>query len=130
MSLPAELAQIPVVQRTYVYRDGTPVANKKITLELATEISVGLSTIVPKRLTIRLDENGQVPAGITLPSTNDPDASIVGLAYTVTEHWTDGRSGLLVVPYDAASVDLADLVDSAPSPEYTAATAAAVSDRK
>jgi hypothetical protein len=127
VSLPAALASVPIVQRTYVYRDGTVVAGGIIRITLATTVDVGLTSVIPKVITITLDETGTIPADLTLASTNDPDASITGLAYTVHEQWTGGRRGLLTVAYDAASVDLADMVEFAPSPAYAATVAAAES---
>ncbi len=125
MSLPADLALVPVTIRTFVDRAGNIMAGKRITATLDTEVSVGLTTIVPKRLTITLDADGKVPAGTTLPSTNAPGLNITGLAYTIEEKWPGGRKGLLTVAYDAVSVDLADLVDTVAPPSDTAAQSAA-----
>jgi hypothetical protein len=127
MSLPAALAAIPIVRRTYTYRDGTAVSGGVILLTLTTTVDVGLASVVPKQIRITLDGSGQIPADLTLASTNDPDASVIGLAYWVEETWEGGRRGSLTVAYDATDVDLADLVGPVGTPTYAAAVAAAAS---
>ena len=127
MPLPAGITLVPIKRTFYTYRDGTPAAQKQITLTLDTPVSVDDHEVIPKQITLTLDSNGQVPAGLTIAATNDTAVSVTGLAYRVKEHWSDGREGLLTVDHAVSEVDLRDLVGEAPSPEYTAATAAAVS---
>jgi hypothetical protein len=63
--------------------------------------------IVPKTITAVLDGTGQL--NVSLPATNDPDLSVTGWAYLVTEHLDNGGGRppfLLEVPYTAGTLDL------------------------
>lgn len=62
--------------------------------------------IVPKVIRAQLDSNGSI--SVNLPSTNDPDLSVTGWTYTVTEHIRDGRDPFEIeVPYTETEIDLA-----------------------
>ena len=104
MTLPANWTLVPVTG-TFTLRNGTP-ASGWVTFESQQIVSIGGQVIVPKTLTAYLDGTGSI--AINLPSTNDPELSVTGWAYSVTEHIPDGRPPyLLEVPYSAGTIDLA-----------------------
>lgn len=75
-------------------------------------VSIAGVIVTPGTITAVLDGTGSI--AITLPATDDPGLSITGWAYTVTERVSGGGrpSYQLEVPYDSASIDLAE-VDAA-----------------
>ena len=113
MPIPATWQQIPITG-TYVGFDGQPVVGY-IEFNSAQYNVISATTIVPQRKIVEL-VNGSIPAGFTLGSTNDPDLSITGWAYTVTELFENGREYAIFVPYNAASVDMATAAPVVPPP--------------
>lgn len=78
-------------------------------------VKIGGQIIVPKTITAVLDGTGSI--SIAVPSTNDPDLSVTGWAYLVTEHIPDARSPYLIeVPYSVASIDLATVSAATSNP--------------
>ena len=73
--------------------------------------------VVPKSIATPL-VNGSIPAGFTLPATNDPDLNLTGWAYTVKEAFPSGRDEYAIfVEHDAVSIDLATVAPVVPPPE-------------
>lgn len=84
-----------------------------MTFESRQVVTIGGQIIVPKTITAVLDGTGSI--AIDLPSTNDPDLSVTGWAYLVTEHLPDARPPfLLEVPYTVGTIDLATAPQAAP----------------
>jgi hypothetical protein len=78
-------------------------------------VVIGGVIIVPDTIRANLDGNGQI--SVQVPSTNDPDLSVTGWAYQVTEHMENGRGPYLIeVPYSVATLDLATATPATPNP--------------
>lgn len=78
-------------------------------------VVIGGVIIVPDVIRANLDGNGQI--SVQLPSTNDPDLSVTGWTYTVTEHMDNGRGPYQIeVPYTVTSLDLATIPIATPNP--------------
>lgn len=115
MSLPASWALVPVTA-TYANIDGSA-PNGTISFVSEQLVKIGGVIIVPKRIVARVVA-GVIVAGFTLPSTNDPDLSVTGWAYTVTENFPGGRVPYAIfIGYDSAGIDLASVVPVVPPPE-------------
>ena len=110
MTLPADW-NLVTVSHTYLTLEGLP-AEGSVTFKSAEIVTVDGVTVVPRRLTVQLDENGSF--SIDLPSTNDPDLDLTGWSYLVIEHIKGGRPPYaVVVPFDAGAVDLLALAPPA-----------------
>ncbi len=105
MPLPAGWKLLPL-QGTFTYRDGTPVARGRITFTSDQHVVVDGTIVVPKTIEVRLDSDGTVPAGVQIPTTDDPAMDIIGWAYTVKEHWVGGRTYRVFAPYANSVLDL------------------------
>lgn len=107
MALPASLALVTVTG-TYVSAKGTPVvgAVEFLATSVLTETATNV-IVVPTVYRATLDANGHF--SISLPSTNDPDLTPVGITYKVSEKWTGGRTFEITVPYNAGTLDMADI---------------------
>lgn len=58
-----------------------------------------------------------------MPATNDPELSVTGWAYTVTEHIADGRPPYLIeVPYSVSTLDLATVPAATSNPSLQVLT--------
>lgn len=103
-------AQIPVTG-TFIGLNGESVAGRAIIFSTTT-VPTNAGQIVGKRVyTAILDANGAIPAGFTLPATNDPSIDPRGWAYTVNERFAGGRDPYLIyVPYTSSGLDLAAVV--------------------
>lgn len=113
MSLPAAWRIVPVTA-TYRYRDGSPVRGE-VRFESAKRLVVDGVNVGPGRVTATLDAEGRI--ALELPSTNDPDLSVTGWVYTVTEHFPGGRKPFeLAVDYEAVGIDLAAVAPGPPPP--------------
>ena len=113
MALPANWTQVTVTG-TYTNRDGTP-ASGWITFESRQRVIIGGQVIVPKTITVKLDGTGSFSESI--PATNDPDLSVTGWAYLVTEHLDEGGGRppfLLEVPYTSGSINLCTAAPALP----------------
>lgn len=103
MVFPAAWALINVTG-TYYNLDGTP-ASGYVTFESNQSVVINGTLIVPKVIRADLDGNGSI--SVMLPSTNDPDLSVTGWAYTVTENIQNGRPRFVIeVPYSGGSINL------------------------
>lgn len=84
-------------------------------------VVIGGVIIVPDTIRANLDGNGQI--SVALPATNDPDLSVTGWTYTVTEHMDNGRGPYEIeVPYTVTSLDLATIPVATPNPSVTSAS--------
>lgn len=73
-------------------------------------------TVVPYKITARVEVDGTLEAGFQLPATDDPDLDKTGWGYTVYENFEGGRPPYnIFVPYDAVEVDLATVVPVVPA---------------
>lgn len=108
MPLPASWTEVPITG-TYTYRNGDPLAGKSLSFTSAQVVVIGGETIVPKVIKVRFGDDGSIPTGFTLPSTNDPDLNVTGWAYTVTENWPGGREFDIFVEHDAGTIDIASV---------------------
>lgn len=116
MSLPAGWSLVEVTG-TFVGSDGAPLRGS-ITFCTPSPVIVGGVVVIPREITARLDANGSF--SIQLPSTNDPDLSVVGWAYTVIEDLEGGRAPYaLLVPYNSSGIDLSDIDTGTPDPVTT-----------
>ena len=90
-------------------------------------MTVDGATVIPKTITAQLDGTGYFSAQI--PSTDDPDLSVTGWAYLVTEHIVDARPPYLIeVPYAAGAINLATVTPAVPSPSVPVSTGLYSSD--
>lgn len=84
-------------------------------------------TVIPKTITAQLDGTGFF--SVNVPATNDPDLSVTGWGYLVTEHINDGRPPFLIeVPYTAGAINLATVTPAVPSPSVPVLTGLYTSD--
>lgn len=105
MALPDNWKQLPL-QGRYTYLDGSPVAGGRLTFTSSQQVIIANTVVVPRVIEVRLDANGDIPAGTMLPTTNDPELSAVGWAYTVTEHWPNGRQFRVIARYEDEVLDM------------------------
>lgn len=116
MTLPASWAQIPVTGR-FIDSDGNLLTGT-VTFRSAQVVVAEDSVVIPKLHYASLVD-GEIQAGFTLPSTNDPDIAPTGWAYTVFEDV--GKHSrppyAIFVPFDATSIDLATVAPVVPPPE-------------
>lgn len=114
--LPTSWRRIPITGR-FVGRDGVPIVGRLL-FDSAQVVEIDANLIVPRRIFVALNTNGEIPADTSLPSTNDPDLSVTGWAYTVTEDWVGGRKPYrMFVPYDAVSISIPEAAHAVPPPE-------------
>lgn len=86
-----------------------------MTFDSMQPVVIGGAIIVPDTIRANLDGNGQI--SVQLPSTNDPDLSVTGWTYTVTEHMDNGRGPYQIeVPYTVSTLDLATIPVATPNP--------------
>ena len=113
--LPTSWRRIPITGR-FVGRDGVPVVGRLIFDSLQI-VEIDGNLIVPRKIFVVLNANGEIPAETSLPSTHDPDLSVTGWAYTVTEDWIGGRKPYrMFVPYDAVSISIPEAAHAVPPP--------------
>lgn len=125
MALPASWTEVQIFG-TYTNRDGTA-ATGWITFESRQIVTVDGVTVVPKKITAELDGTGYFSA--LIPSTDDPDLSVTGWAYLVTEHVADARPPYLIeVPYASGAINLATVTPAVPSPSVPVLTGIYASD--
>lgn len=114
--LPSNWKRVPITGR-FVGRDGVPIVGR-IQFDSAQTVEIGGVLVVPRTITYVLDEEGRIPAGAELPSTNDPDLNMPGWAYTVREDWPRGRKPYQIfVPFDSAPINIPDVACAIPPPE-------------
>jgi len=117
--LPTSWTRVPITGR-FVGRDGVPISGRLV-FDAEQHIEVDGVLVVPRRHEFVLDENGNIPAGATLPSTNDPSLNVTGWTYRVHEEWPRGRKVYQIfIPHDAVSVNIPEaspVVSPAPSGE-------------
>jgi hypothetical protein len=120
MTLPAAWTQVPITG-TFVHLDGSPAAGEKVYFVMAQDGVVIDDTIIPRGgLRITLDQDGSIPAGFKLPSTDDPDLNVKDWTYTVFEEFEGGRPPYAIqVPYEKEDegIDLATVVPVVPPSE-------------
>jgi hypothetical protein len=119
VALPDNWKQLPL-QGRYTYIDGSPVAGGRLTFTSSQQVIVANTVVVPRVIEVRLDANGDIPAGTVLPTTNDPELSAVGWAYTVTEHWPNGRQFRVIARYEDEVLDMSVVtpIDNAVQVDY------------
>lgn len=102
-------AQIPITG-SFVGLNGESVAGRSIVFS-TTAVPSADGQVVGKRVYAAiLDNTGSIPAGFTLPATNDPTIDPRGWAYTVDERFIGGRDPYLIyVPYTSPGVNLASV---------------------
>lgn len=118
MALPANWSIIPITG-TFLGINDTPIQGT-ITFEFVQSVSIGNTVIVPKIISTTLDANGEIPAGFSLPSTDDPDLNITTGVYHVVETF-DGETPkeyAIKVPHDVASLDLSTVDRLIPAEEW------------
>jgi hypothetical protein len=117
--LPTSWTRVPITGR-FVGRDGAPVAGRLV-FDSEQHVEVDGVLVVPRRHVFVLDEDGNIPDGATLPSTNDPSLNVTGWTYRVHEEWPRGRKVYQIfIPHDAVSVNIPEaspVVSPAPSGE-------------
>lgn len=105
MPLPESWTQVPVTG-TFLRANGDPNAGT-IVFKRPQLVDVDGTLIAPTAISVRLDENGQIPAGFALPATDDPDLSVRSWAYLVTEHIAEARGPYqIIVPFDGGPINL------------------------
>lgn len=115
MALPDNWTLVPITGR-YVGRDGVPTRGT-LYFDSEQDVVIDGTVIVPRRIRATLVD-GSIPDGFRLPSTNDPDLSVDGWAYTVTEAWPGGRDPFAIfVPYDETAINLPDAAPVVPPPD-------------
>ena len=103
MALPANWTLIAVTG-TYTNLDGTP-ASGYVTFESNQRIVIGGQLVVPAIIRMDLDGTGSISG--FLPATNDPDLSVTGWGYTVTENIPNGRPRFVIeAPYSGGPINL------------------------
>lgn len=103
MTLPASWTLIPV-SGTYHNLDGTP-ATGFVTFEANQRVVIDGQLVVPGIIRMNLDGTGSISG--FLPSTNDPDLSVTGWGYTVTENIPNGRPRFVIeAPYTGGAINL------------------------
>lgn len=113
MMLPAAWKLIPVTA-AYCYVDGTQVQGE-VRFSSPRKVVVDGVVIVPSTITAKLDAEGRI--ALDLPSTNDPDLSATGWAYTVAERFTGGRKPFeLAVDFESFGIDLSSTMPTPPPP--------------
>lgn len=116
MPLPSSWTKVPVTGQ-FLGLDGLPIRGK-VTFESPQIVVIDDILIVPRLLTVELDEDGKIPAGTMLPSTNDASVDPAGWAYTVRETWKGGRRAYAIfVPFDATSINLPTVDIVVPPPQ-------------
>lgn len=107
--LPNLWKQVAITGR-YVYRDGSPVAHGEVLVLSPQVVVIDGVQVVPRNIRIKLDADGRIPAGTTLPSTDDPDLDVVGWPYRVVETWPGARPPYqIIVPYADDEISLPDV---------------------
>lgn len=125
MSLPSSWTLVTITG-TFTKRNGAA-AQGYVTFESMQPVVIGGVIIVPDPIRANLDGNGQI--SVQLPATNDPDLSVTGWTYTVTEHMDNGRSPYQIeVPYTVSTLDLATVPVATPNPSVPSSTALHLSD--
>lgn len=112
MTLPVSWSLIPVTGR-FLDLLGNPCTGF-VEFVSTTAVVVDGTIVVPTRIRADLDADGRID--VLLPATNDPDLSPTGWTYTVRERTSAShrQNYLMVVPYDSAGIDLADVVPAVP----------------
>lgn len=117
--LPTSWTRVPITGR-FVGRDGVPIAGRLV-FDSEQHVEIDGVLVVPRRHVFVLDEDGNIPSGATLPSTNDPDLNVTGWTYRVHEEWPRGRKVYQIyIPHNAVSVNIPEaspVVSPAPSGE-------------
>lgn len=104
MTFPSSWTRIEV-HGTYANREGQP-SRGTVRFESPQIVVIDDTIIEPTDIAIALDEGGAF--SLLLPSTNDPDLTPTGWAWTVTEAVGDlRRTFSIIVPFDGPPIDLA-----------------------
>ena len=119
LPLPAGWTRVPVVSSYATLDESDLEASKRYVVFVSSSgvVKIDGVVVVPRKITARVEADGTLEAGFSLPSTNDPDLSTTGWGYTVIEKFAGGRAPFPIsVPYDADEVDLATVNDEEPDP--------------
>ncbi len=114
MSLPAGYALTTITATCRDRSGGIPAGTVEFEADRA--VIIGGVIVYPKILTATLDGSGEY--SIDLPSTNDPDLNDTSGYYWVRENFDGGREQFRIyVPYDAGTLDMADIpaIDEIPA---------------
>lgn len=111
------------VTGTFLEDDNVTPARGVVHFRLSTTLtdSSTNATRAPAWIKAPLDANGRI--SVDLVATNDPSTTPTGATYFVDERVSSGRRTYQIeVPYDSATVDLADLTPVSNEPVYDAVT--------
>lgn len=112
---------------------GDSAAGASVTLQPnAAMVDPGTKLVLPERITVTADGNGDLPSGpdtVRLFACDDPGVLPDGLAYRLEIHYPGAKTVIstLFLPHTASSVDIADAVPGPPAASSVPfATAAAL----